>query len=137
MPVRQLNTRYFVISTISLLLALIRGISAFANYTEEFALHGSSIYLQVATSAVSRADISAYLSQHFIARKRVSPKAIPDLKLLGWDAYLAIEAANWAQQCTFGSSISSVKNYGQNVYAATGFEPTPEDAVRDIICSQS
>ncbi|HET8897533.1 MAG TPA: CAP domain-containing protein [Rhodanobacteraceae bacterium] len=74
-------------------------------------------------------EARAVLAYHNLVRDSVAPAASAPLTPLTWDADLAAMAQMWADNCEFEHGGHG--NYGQNLYAASGFTPMLVDAAKE------
>jgi uncharacterized protein YkwD len=72
------------------------------------------------------ADEMGMTAAHNAARAAVKPAANPSLPPLTWDATVAAYAQAYSEKCTWKHSMGQ---YGENIYAAYGMTPAPEDVV--------
>lgn len=73
------------------------------------------------------AGLSGITAAHNAVRQNVSPPAATPIPDLTWSDDLAAVAQAWAEECVFEHSMGT---YGENLYASTGGQATPEAVVQ-------
>ena len=85
---------------------------------------------QFPPSGQETGDMAGTTEAHNAARQNVQPPADPAIPPLGWSDDLAAVARGHAEKCTFEHSGGP---FGENLFAAVGVVPTPQDVVNSWV----
>jgi uncharacterized protein YkwD len=72
------------------------------------------------------AAMKGMVKAHNDARAAVMPPANPAIPPVSWSSQIESVAQAWANNCQF---MHSMGQYGENLYASSGLNPTPADVV--------